>query len=283
MNDEDGYTMVDETFGVREASDVSDTDIDSPLPPPSDRINTTTVVEHSSTRVSPLPQHDCSSSSSSSSSIYNKDDPNTLIGIHEERQEEAAICNSLVAGEEGVAPALSMLNNDSNIEKSSIQRDDHFTTEEGSPERASRRARDVACGVRIVPASPMLYSSDNNGGVGCSPRPAAITSPAGVTMLPIISEQESPAMHNSIKTVNVTLLPGDGGCSFGMVVQGRGKGSLASLDDLERGVQRCLGLRQRVRLGDVQVMCHTTLRSTWVQNRDRESLPLGWQLADAFE
>lgn len=30
MNDEDGFTMVDETFGVREASDPSDTDPDSP-------------------------------------------------------------------------------------------------------------------------------------------------------------------------------------------------------------------------------------------------------------
>lgn len=32
MNEEDGYAMVDETFGVREVSDTSDTDLDSPLP-----------------------------------------------------------------------------------------------------------------------------------------------------------------------------------------------------------------------------------------------------------
>lgn len=226
MNDEDGYTMVDETFGVREASDASDTELDS-LPPSTD-----TLVQHNPP-ISPPPIQTNERASRG----------NARLGTGGEREEEAARGSSPVVVDEGVAPASPISNN--NAEEAS--------PEPPTPRKIMTSPEAVVC---VVPASPAEMIKEAVADMGCSPRLAAAPLPADVTISPVSSRQEE--SHVSTKAVNVRLLPpGDGGCSFGTVVPGCGEGSLASLDDLEREVQRRLGLRQRLRLGDVQVMCHS--------------------------
>lgn len=195
MNEEDDYAMVDETFGVREVSETSDTDLDSPPP-----------VDKSS-----------GNSNSNSNSHGRVQQPGPFDGSPESTPARKITTTADAAG----------------IEDRSV-------------------SSDVATSVvRVMPASPgdMLKEA---AATPCAP---AVPNSLRNSVQRNTEGDAASYTDQSTKVVTLRLLPErDGGCSFSAEIPRSGKGSLASLGNLKRELQLRLGLREPLRLGNVQVM-----------------------------
>lgn len=294
MNEDDDFTIIDETFGVREASDASETEEEDELQ--ADKSNFLSPVQRGmrgDSRNSP-DRSSCQvkefTPSGDQIPAISSSNPTTLR-VHHDCNRESEELGEKLPDEYLVSPLRCLRVNDLQEQVSPVLKDSEDGTASGGLQGARSRSvawellreKDYASLGYSSRRSPKFFthSSPISGQPNKAPgtlaestasdtktisgdhqvkkpvrvelaNPRDMTQEAAATAVTHgIGSEDPTGPFLPMKAIRLRVLPG--AIVFGTLVPWFGDGSLSTVEDLEREVQRQLDLRQRVRLDVIQV------------------------------